>query len=336
MSASSEVVGLRPHAAPRWIAFSAAMVGLGGVLLGVQFDGNGRLAGTGFTSLAIGALLALIATLIRIGNVNRLPRDSMSVLAATTGFLGLAFVFSGVLAPGGPWMFFEMLVLLLVVARRREPTEAQGRWLGVPSLWLLCAMLLFRSWITYQGSAHRWQLMTVDIPVLSWIPLDWLAPIQSVALGSFTPAEMGFPPAGLDFATTLTAWSVGFCLCAIGLVVSQNAQLEHENDRIHDLIHTLPSALARLVERLLPEHEWRTLGLHGLSERELSRTIERLVNERVARQRDLATALEKSGLLAMTNPGGFSGSIYQALVAHDPRRHDATVTAHEETARSGS
>ncbi len=336
MSESSEFTSVSPHAAPRWIALSAAMVGLGGVLLGIQFDGNGRLAGTGFAALAIGALLALIATLIRIGNVSRLPRDSVSVLASTTGFFGLAFVFSGVLAPGGPWMFFEMLVLLLVVARRREPSDAQSRWVGVPSLWVLCAMLLFRLWVTYQGSAHRWQLMTVDIPVLSWIPIDWLAPIQSVALGSFTPAELGFPPAGLDFATTMTAWSVGFCLCAIGLVVSQNAQCEHENDRIHDLIHTLPSALARLVERLLPEHEWRALGLHGLSERELSRTIERLVNERVARQRDLATALEKSGLLAMTNPGGFSGSIYQALVAHDPRRHDATVTEHEETARSGS
>lgn len=335
MSTGSDSASWRAHAAPKWIALSAAMVGLGGVLLGIQFDGNGRIAGTGFASLAIGALLALIATLIRIGNMHRLPRDSMSVLAATTGFLGLAFVFSGVLAPGGPWMFFEMLVLLLLVARRREPSPAPSRWLGVPSLWLLCAMLLFRLWITYQGSAHRWQLMTLDIPVLSWIPFEWLAPIQSVALGSFKPAEMGFPPAGLEFATTMTAWSIGFCLCTIGLVVSQNAQCEHENDRIHDLIHTLPPTLARLVERLVPEDEWRALGLHGLSERGLARTIERLVDERVARQRDLVAAFQASGLASIATAGGFSASIHRALIAHDPNRSTSRETSPEETARSG-
>ncbi len=313
------------------------MVGLGGVLLGIQFDGNGRLAGTGFASLAIGALLALVATLIRIGNVHRLPRDAVSVLAAASGFLGLSFVFSGVLAPGGPWMFFEMLVLLLLVARRRSATDASDRWIGVPSLWVLCAMLLFRLWVTYQGAAHRWQLMTIDIPVLSWIPIELLAPIQRVALGSFTPVEMGFPPAGLDFATTMTAWSIGFSLCAIGIVISQNALREHENDRIHDLIHTLPPALARLVEKLVPEEEWHALGLHGLSERELGRAIERLVDERVARQRELAAALDKSGLLALTNTGGFSGSIYQALVAAGSRgERSVDAPPAERTAKSGS
>lgn len=335
MRTAVEVTDLRPRTAPWWIALSGAMVGLGGVLLGLQIDGNGRLTGTGFTALAIGALLALVATLVRVGIASRLPRDSMSVFAAATGFLGLAFVFSGVLAPGGPWMFFEMLVLLLLVARKRQRDDAPDRWLGTASLWALGAMLLFRLWITYQGSQHRWQLVTIQIPVLSWIPLDWLAPIQSVALGSFTPQEMGFPPAGLNFPVTMTLWAVGFCLCAVGLLVSQNALREHENDRIHELIHTLPSALARLVERLLPEEEWRTLGLHGLGERVLSRKIERLVEERVARQRDLAVAFEKSGLLSLTNPGGFSGSIYQALISHDPRRSAESSPRSEEAAQRG-
>lgn len=328
--------GSRSHTAPWWIAIAGSMVGLGGVLLGVQIDGNDHLAGTGFTALAIGALLALVATLVRIGAAGRLPRDGIGVFAAATAFLGMAFVFSGVLAPGGPWMFFEMLVLLLLVARRRDHEHATERWLGAASLWTLGLMLLFRLWITYQGSEYRWQLLSIRIPVVSWIPLDWLAPIQSVSLGSFTPQEMGFPPAGLNFPATMTAWAIGFCLCAVGLVVVQNAAREHENDRVHELIHTLPPTLARLVERLLPEEEWQALGLHGLAERPLSRKIERLVQERAVRQRELQAAFETSSLLSLTNPGGFSGGIYRALVPHDPRAIEALRSSSHETVDSGS
>ena len=53
-----------PRAAEWHVAIAAAMVGVGGTLLGLQIDADGRLSGTGLTSLAIGILLALVATLV--------------------------------------------------------------------------------------------------------------------------------------------------------------------------------------------------------------------------------------------------------------------------------
>jgi hypothetical protein len=302
------------------VAIASAMIGAGGILLGIEVDADGRLSGTGFTALAIGALLALLA---RLGTTGRMPRDAIAALWTACSFFGLAFVVAGVLAPGGPWMFSEVFVLLVVFALRRPRAESSARWISGRNLCLLGLMLLFRLWITYQGSEHRWQVLSVNIPVLSWIPLTWLEPIQSVSLGSFTPHELGFPPAGLDFPLTMTFWALGFSLCAAGLGLGQSAAREHENDRIHDLICTLPPALAALVERLIPEEEWPSLGLHGLPERRLCKKIEQLVAEGMRRQRELQSAFEASTALSLAPASGFSGDIRNALV----RSKDASASS---------
>ena len=305
--------------AARQLALACALIALGGVLLGLQVDGNGDLVGTGYTSLGVGAVVALGATLFAAWKEPQLPRDPLTALAALSSFLGLAFLVSGVLAPGGGWMFFEVLLLLFVLSRaatRREP-------LSRPAIVLLAAMLLFRLWISYQGSQHRWQVMSLDVPVLSSLPFEFLAPIQSVQLGEFTPRELGFPPAGLAFAPSLALWAAGFALCVTGLAWRTHAGIEHENDRIHDTIHELPPALAQLVERVLPEAQWVELGLHGLSERRLRKRLEELLVERIAARRELERVLQSSELLSTTNPGGFPGEIYAALTAgaKGPERH---------------
>jgi hypothetical protein len=269
-------------------------------------------------------LLSLLAALARIGTSGRLPRDSIGALFSVSAFLGLSFVIAGVLAPGGPWMFSEVFVLLFLFALRRMRSDSNARWISGESLCVLGLMLLFRLWITYQGSEHRWQVLSINIPVLSWIPLAWLEPIQSVSLGSFTPHELGFPPAGFNFPLTMTLWALGFSLCAGGLALGQNAACEHENDRIHELIYTLPAELAALVERLIPEEEWQALGLHGLSERRQCKKIERLVAERVRRQRELQSAFDSSALLSLTNADGFSGGIHRALVSSSNPGSDAS------------
>ena len=327
----------RAQAAEWLLALCGLMIAVGGVLLGVQIDGNGHVSGTGFTPLAIGGLVALVASLVQVGTQGRMPRDPIGAFASVTAFLGLAFVIAAVLAPGGPWMFFEVLLLLVLVALRRPSASASPRWISGASLLMLGLMLLFRAWITYQGSEYRWQVLSIDIPILSWIPFPWLAPIQSVSLGSFTPHELGFPPAGLNFPLTLTLWAVGFSLCAGGLALQQNAAREHENDRIHAVIHALPSGLAALVERLIPEEEWQALGLHGLSERRLCKRIEALVAERVHRQREFQAAFEASSMLSMTNTGGFSSGIFQALArygTHPPPREVVDETERDRAARS--
>lgn len=309
---------LSPHAVPaerhaEWlVGLGAVLVGCGGLFLGVQLDANGDFSGTGYAAWALGALIALVATLVRARGANALPRDVPASLAVLSRFLGLAFLVGGVLAPGGAWMFAEV-ALLLVFALRRPRAGTRG--LGTAALLVCLAMLVFRLWITYQGSRNHWQVMTLPIPVLSWIPFDFLAPIQSVALGSFTPFELGLPPAGVDFPLTLGLWSGGFALCASGLFVVDLAAREHENDRVHDVIHALPAQLAALVERLLPEEEWEALGLHGLPTRLLCKRIESLVRERAERQRQLAQAVARSELLALTRDEGFTGSIQDALSA---------------------
>jgi hypothetical protein len=294
------------------IAVAAVMIGIGGILLGIQLDADGHVAGTGFTPLAIGALLALVSLLARMGTSGGWPRDAIAALATASLFLGLAFVLAGVLAPGGPWMFCEVLVLLFAFARWRSRSPG-ARWISGGSLCLLGVMLLFRLWITYQGSEHRWQVASIGIPVLSWIPVQWLEPIQSVSLGSFTPHELGFPPNGIDFSTSMTLWALGFALCAGGLAIAQNAACEHENDRIHELIHTLPAPMASMVERLVPEEEWQSLGLHGMSERRQCKRIEKIVAERVRRQREIQSAFDASPMAALAGVHGFSGDIGQAL-----------------------
>jgi hypothetical protein len=297
------------------------MIACGGVLLGVQVDANRGFSGTGYAALALGGAIALVSTIVRARGSQGLPRDFSGAFAALSAFLGLAFVAGAVLAPGGPWMLAEFAALLVLALRR--PRDG-SRWIASPSLWLMVVLFLFRLWITYQGSRNHWQVLSVPIPVLSWLPFDFLEPIQSVALGSFTPWELGLPPAGVDFPITLGLWSGGFALSAAGLFVVQLAAREHENDRVHDVIHTLPGALASLVERLLPEEEWETLGLHGLPTRLLCKRIEALVRERAQRQREIATALERAQLLALTHDEGFSGSIQGALAELESRPEKRT------------
>lgn len=299
------------------LAIAGLMIAGGGLLLGLQVDGNGALAGTGFAALGIGGLVALVATLLQVTTSGRLPRDPASAAAGVAAFFGLAFIVSGVLAPGGPWMFFEVFVLLWVLARRRAGVQAGGPVITGSGLFLLGLMLLFRLWVTWQGSEHRWEIMSVEIPILSWIPFAWLEPVQSVELGSFTPRELGFPPTGVDFALTTALWATGFSLCALGLWVRGRAAEEHENDRIHDLIQTLPSGPARMVERLLPESEWVALGLHGLPERALGKRIEALVSERILQHGQVRAAFEAEPPLGWTITPGFSGEIVQALQQYE-------------------
>jgi hypothetical protein len=324
----TEAVRTHETAAPRaaqWhVAIAVAMVGVGGALLGLQVDADGKFSGTGLTSLAIGTLLALVSSLAQARATRGLPRDGTGAFAAVAAFLGLTFVVAGSLAPGGPWMFFEVFLLFVLVAARRRGATEPARWIGGPTFVALGLMLLFRLWISYQGSEHRWEVLTVGIPILSWIPLDFLEPIQTVSLGSFTPRELGFPPAGLSFAPSMSMWAVGFCLTAGGIALAQSAGAEHENDRIHDLIQTLPPPLARLVERLLPEDEWQALGLHGLSDRRLAKRIEALASERVQKQREIQAAFRTSALVALPSaatPGdGFAEGVWRAVSDAKPAR----------------
>lgn len=301
------------------VVLGAILIGVGGLLLGLQVDANGAWCGTGLAPLSIGALLALGAIAMRVGSsTGRMPRDDMGIAAVVAGFFGLAFAIGGVLAPGGPWMFLEVLLLVAVVALRK-PDAQSGRWIGSGALAMLAVFLLFRLWISWQGSQLRWQVMSVDVPVVSWLPFEFLDPVKSVSLGSFTPLEMGFPPAGLDFAVSTTLWSLGFATCAAGLWLVQASAIEHENDRIHALIRTLPPPIADVVERLLPEEEWRELGLHGLPERRLARRIESAVAERVRRQDSLRRALEHTKTLGGGDAIGFTGEIRRALDGEPPK-----------------
>jgi hypothetical protein len=112
----------------RWMmAWAGLAIALGGTLLSLQVDGNHDLVGTGYTALSIGGLVALVATLLQVGSSGRLPRDVATALSSTAAFLGVAFIVAGVLAPGGPWMFMEVFVLLWLLARRRTRAQAAVR-----------------------------------------------------------------------------------------------------------------------------------------------------------------------------------------------------------------
>lgn len=300
------------------LALACAMIGAGGVLLGLQVDGNGALSGTGFTTLALGGLVALIATLIQLGAAGRLPRDPSSAISAVMGFLGITFLIAGVLAPGGSWMFWELLVLCWVLARRRRTVQPGGPEVGAGGLLLLSLMLLFRLWILWQGSRHEWQLFTVDVPVLSSLPFAWLEPVKRITIGDFSQQEMGFPPAGLDFAVSTTLWTAGFTLCAVGLWLRSESSREVEVGRIHALVEVLPPAAALVVARLLPETEWERLGLFGLSEWRLARRMEQLVSERVQNQLQLEAAFRGMQPALPVGGEGFAASIAQALAAYAP------------------
>jgi hypothetical protein len=308
----------RPEPAEFHLALACLMIATGGLLLGLQIDGNGALVGTGFAALGIGALVALAATLLQALRAHALPRDAITGFSAVVGFFGIAFVVGGVLAPGGGWMFFEVLLLVVLLARRHRSGRPAGPDVRGGTAVVLVLMLLFRLWITWQGSELRWQVASLPIPVISSLPFDLLDPIKRVQLGEFTPVELGFPPAGVDFAATLTLWAAGFALCVAGLLWRSHASVEHENDRIHATIHELPPQLAGLVEKLLPEEEWAALGLHGLSDRMRRKRIEALVAERLRRRREFEAAFQALDLLAATNPGGFTGDVVRTLLIEAP------------------
>jgi hypothetical protein len=304
----------RESLAARQLMFACALIGVGGLLLGLQVDGNGEFVGTGFTSLGVGALVALAGIVFSSWHERGAPRDVITAFSSLGGFLGLAFVVSGVLAPGGGWMFFEVLVLAVALSRGDGGRTALSRGTVI----LLALMLLFRLWISYQGSQHRWEVMSIEVPILSSLPFSFLAPIQSVELGEFTPRELGFPLAGLAFAPSLALWAAGFVLSVAGLAWRAHAAREYENDRIHATICELPPALAHLVERVLPESQWGELGLHGLADRPLRKRIEELMVARIAARHELDAALGSRELLETTNPSGFSGEIYRALTQGVP------------------
>lgn len=303
----------REGSAELQLALACLCVALGGLLLGCQVDARGSLAGTGMTPLGIGALVALVVTFLQHPSPARVPRDLISGVSAAAGFCGLAFVVSGVLAPGGPWMFAEVVMLLWLLARRRKREQTSGPELLSSSLFALAFLLLFRLWITYQGSEHRWQLVSIEVPILSWIPLDLFDPVKTISLGSFTPRELGLPEVGLDLPVSISLWAVGFALCAAGLAWRSHAEMEHENDRIHATIQTLPPVLVALVERLLPEDEWYHRGLHGLPERLRRKKLQSLVRDEINDRAAFHDAIIGSTFRALELGPGFAAEIQRAM-----------------------
>lgn len=305
--------GPRPESSAELsLALACLLVALGGVLLGLQVDGRGHLAGTGHTALAIGALVALVVTFLQHPSARRVPRDAISMLSAAAGFAGLAFVVSGALAPGGPWMFAEVVMLLWLLARRKRREETSGPELLGSSLFALAFLLLFRLWITWKGCQYEWDVVSVDVPLFSWIPLPLFDPVKTISLGSFTPEDLGLPATGLSFPLSATMWSVGFALCASGLWWRRHAELEHENDRIQATIATLSPELAGLVERLLPEDQWYRLGLHGLPARLREKKLIELLRQRVAERAAFNDAFARA-FRARPLASGFAAEVQGAL-----------------------
>ena len=74
--------------------------------------------------------------------------------------------------------------------------------------------------------------------------------------------------------------------------------------------------LLALIRRVA-EEEWEELGLHGLSDRLRKKRIEALFTERMRERREIGSALRSLDLLAMSNPGGFAGEIYETLTGQD-------------------
>lgn len=278
------------------IATACAMIAAGGLLMGLQRRADGALAGTGFASLGMGAVIALLPTVTALSGASRgsggpiLPRDWLSALSGLCGFAGLAFVASGVLVPGGPWMFIEALLLLLVLSRRNRDGEVAGLQITSGTLLWLAVLWLARLWVTYRGVTNEWAALRFEVPLLGslpWLP-EWM---RVISLGDFTAEEFGIPAVGLHFAQTITFWAVGMALCVGGLWWRHRAAIEYENDKVHGSVQRLPPALTAVVNLLLPEDEWRELGLHGLSERQRCKRVVQLTQERVVRQAELNRVL---------------------------------------------
>ncbi len=300
------------------LGYSCLLIAIGGLLLALQLDGDGAVVGTGYAPLGIGAVVALAATLLASAGSTTLPRDGLDVLSSASAFLGLAFLVAGVLAPGGSWLFFEVFILLWLLTRRAPQEKSSGPILTSGACVALALMLLLRLWIAYQGSENRWQLMEISVPLISWIPWSLLDPIKTIQLGSFDPTEMGLPATGMRFGPTLALWSCGFAAVTSGLIWRSRAAYEMENDRIHATIQTLPGALARLVERLIPEEDWKRLGLHGLSERVRCKRIEMLVEKEMRGRREFDTLLRRTPNLQLQKPNAFAAQIEIAIQGETP------------------
>jgi hypothetical protein len=304
------IVHARGRSAELELALSSAMIAAGGVLLGVQLDGLRRVHGTGWASLAMGLFVALFATAI-VARRAALPRDGISWWGTVASLFGVAFLVGGVLVPAGAWLFFELALLTWFFARSRS---TPGLFVTPAAVVALTAMLLFRLWLTYQASRGEFQVGAIDVPFLSSLPFEFLAPFRSIPVGSFRADELVFPSTeGLDFPATIALWALGFVQVVIGLAWRARAALEHEDDRIHATIRRLPPELARLVETLIPEDEWGELGLHGLAERRLEKRIEELVRERVGRAHDVEQRLRSLARLQEGKSSGFSADIAGAL-----------------------
>ena len=307
-----------PDAMRKQLGFACLTTAVGGLLLGVQLDSVGNFVGTGYTTLGIGALISLVvvvASSIRAAHYLGsawLPRDGLAALGVATAFFGFACVLGAVLAPGGPWMFFEVaLLLILLVLRRGARVVGPGLTPGIVAV--LAVMLLFRLWITFQGSEHRWAVLEVEIPIISGLPFAFLDPVRTVSLGELTPGRLGFPPAGLNFNASTMIWAIGFTLTIVGILWLGRAAREHEDDRVHATILELPGGLAALVGRLLPEEEWSDLGLHGLSDRRRQKRIETLVRERMQARQEVDLALQHMDLGSMRIPDAFTGQMLEIL-----------------------
>lgn len=273
------------------IALGCLLAGACGACGAVWIDPDLALAGTGHASLAAGIVVALVASLARGAGALGLPQDATAVVARLGWFGAQAFLVALVLAPGGAWLFVELSLLLVLLARR----DATKAWLGFggPAFATLVAALAFKLWILHQGSEGRWQVASVPVPIVASLPFEALAPLRAVELGLFTADELGLPPAGLHYGFVALLLVVGFACGVAGTALLAHGAREHEDDRIDALLSTLPAPLAHSVEALVPEREWAQLGLHGLPQRKLARRLEELVRER-------ARALEQARLATRT------------------------------------
>ncbi len=310
---------------------ACAMIGVGGILLGLQRQADGNFCGTGFASLGMGAVIALLPMLFALVSGSSaakpmLPHTRLAALSSLVGFAGLTFVASGVLVPGGPWMFIEALILLLVLSRRGREGEIAGVRISHGTVIWLALFLFARLWVTYQGVQNEWAAVSFDVPLLSSLP--WVpASMQVVSLGDFTAAEFGIPAQGLHFSHTVALWAVGLAFCVGGLWWRHRAGVECENDRVHETIHRLPPAYASLVELILPEDEWRELGLHGLNERQRRKRLAQLTQERVVRQVEFNRAFLAGRPAIDEGSPAFVNDIHQVIESYSPPALPAPSTS---------
>lgn len=287
------------HTAIQWGVLLAGVAGLCGA---VWVDANGALAGVGYAPLAAGSIVALVALLARRGA--GMPHDAWALGARIGLYAALSFLLALVLAPDGAWLYAELVILVLLLTRERPRMAWLG--LGASTFVWLCIALAFKLWLLRQGSLQQWQVVQLDVPVVSWVPLDILRPFQTIDIGSFTASELGLPPSGLAFGLTALVLAVGFVSAVASIALLSWGEAEHEDDRVAALLSTLPPAVAQLVEVLIPEREWSTLGLHGLSDRKLARRMEELVRERARALQQSQVVLQHPAVrqwLALPEPG---------------------------------